>query len=120
MVNDREIDSLIEKEAEKAYDKASEKFQYPKGVVSEGDYDNYLIFSKQWKEHIQRFFTIKDLKLDLAQSPEKIEQIILPLKLSKTDIDLRTVFIAAPESSEILFKDGKDIPSLLAYLFIAV
>ena len=88
MVNDREIDSLIEKEAEKAYDKASEKFQYPKGVVSEGDYDNYLIFSKQWKEHIQRFFTIKDLKLDLAQSPEKIEQIILPLKLTKTDIDL--------------------------------
>jgi hypothetical protein len=33
------VDNLIEQEAEKAYDKALENFQYPKGVI------NSFIFS---------------------------------------------------------------------------
>lgn len=84
------VDNLIEQEAEKAYDKALENFQYPKGVINKQDYDNYLIFSKQWKEHIQRFYEIKSkkIKLDLAQSPEKINELITPLKLSKAEIEL--------------------------------
>ena len=80
-------DSLIEREAELAYSKASENFKYPKGVVSNQDYDNYLIFSEKWKNHVQRFYTLKNKKtLDLALSPNRIEESLKQEKLTKTEI----------------------------------
>ena len=82
-------DSLIEREAELAYSKASENFKYPKGVVSNQDYDNYLIFSEKWKNHVQRFYTLKNKKtLDLALSPNRIEESLKQEKLIKTEIEL--------------------------------
>lgn len=84
------IDLLIEKESELQYQKAQEQYIYPKGVVNVDDYNNYLHFSDKWKNHIQRFYKLKNSskELDLAQSPEKINKVIESLKLSKEEIDL--------------------------------
>lgn len=83
-------DFLIEKEAELSYSQASENFKYPRGVVSNQDYDNYLIFSEKWKNHVQRFYTLKSKKtLDLALSPNRIEEFLKQEeKLTKTEIEL--------------------------------
>lgn len=85
------IDLLIEKESELNYQKASEQYIYPKGVINIEDYNNYLVFSDKWKNHIQRFYKTKDKKeIDLAQSPDKVQEIIKPLKLSKNEVELIT------------------------------
>lgn len=85
------IDLLIEKESELNYQKASEQYIYPKGVINIEDYNNYLVFSDKWKNHIQRFYKTKDKKeIDLAQSPDKIQEIIKPLKLPKNEVELIT------------------------------
>ena len=85
------IDLLIEKESELNYQKASEQYIYPKGVINIEDYNNYLVFSDKWKNHIQRFYKTKDKKeIDLAQSPDKVQEIIKPLKLPKNEIELIT------------------------------
>lgn len=79
----------IEFNVEQEFEKISEESKYPKGVINNQDYDNYLIFSDKWKNHIQRYFISKDkkVKLDLAQSPEKIEELIKGFKLQKGEID---------------------------------
>lgn len=83
------IDLLIEKESELNYQKASEQYIYPKGVINIEDYNNYLVFSDKWKNHIQRFYKTKDKKeIDLAQSPDKVQEIIKPLKLPKNEVEL--------------------------------
>lgn len=85
------IDLLIEKESELNYQKASEQYIYPKGVINIEDYNNYLVFSDKWKNHIQRFYKTKDKKeIDLAQSPDKVQEIIKPLKLPKNEVELIT------------------------------
>lgn len=80
---------LIEQEAEQSYIKASELFQYPKGIVDKEAYNSYLMLSEQWKNHSQRFYQTKDkkVKIDLAQSPDKVNSILESLKLSKSEID---------------------------------
>lgn len=85
------IDLLIERESELNYQKASEQYIYPKGVINIEDYNNYLVFSDKWKNHIQRFYKTKDKKeIDLAQSPDKVQEIIKPLKLPKNEVELIT------------------------------
>ena len=85
-------DLLIEKEADEAYVKAAEQFQYPKGIVDKEAYNSYLMLSEQWKNHSQRFYQtkLKKIKLDLAQSPDKIQSMIESLNLPKSEIDLIT------------------------------
>ena len=82
-------DLLIEQEAEQAYKKASQKFQYPKGVVDKDAYNSYLMLSQQWKNHPQRFYQTRDKKnkIDLAESPEKVKSIISSFNLPKSEID---------------------------------
>lgn len=83
-------DILIEQEAEKAYQKAAEQFKYPKGIVDNGAYDNFLILSNQWKTHVQRYYKYKDknkkvIELDLAQSPKYIEEEIQINKIPESE-----------------------------------
>lgn len=83
-------DKLIEQEAEKAYKKASEQYTYPKGVINNEDYDNYLLLTNQWKNHIQRYYKnkSKNVEIDLAQPTKYIEEEIKKNKISDSEAEL--------------------------------
>lgn len=78
-------DELIEKEAEKSYQKASEEYVYPRGVINTDDYNKYLNYKEKWQNHIQRYFKKKNIELDLASPQDKIEKLISNLELSKEE-----------------------------------
>lgn len=88
-MQDNKNDNLIEIATEFEYKKTSEKNIYPKGIINTDDYDNYLIFSYQWKNHTQRYYTLKNKKkIDLALSPNKVEEELKGQKVTQAERDI--------------------------------
>lgn len=72
-------DKQIEERIEDIYNKTSENFKYPKGVINTDDYNTYLILKDKWQNHIQRFYKNKKdkkINIDLALSSDRVKSIL--------------------------------------------
>lgn len=81
---ENKIEALVENQ----YEEAKKEIYYPKGVVDQEAYIQYISLSASWKNHEYRFYKCKfkkELVLDLASTPSQIEQQINENKVPKNE-----------------------------------